>query len=75
LQAAAPADPELADVCHDIAERRARNMNLLISELASTGSLRQDMTFKEAADVLWATNSPEMYILRHRQVKDDQSQA
>ncbi|HEY3060146.1 MAG TPA: TetR/AcrR family transcriptional regulator, partial [Chloroflexota bacterium] len=38
-------------------------MHLLISELASTGSLRQDMTFKEGADVLWATNSPQVYIL------------
>ena len=41
----------------------ARNMHLLISDLATTGSLRQDIPLQEAADVIWATNSPEFYTL------------
>jgi len=63
LQAAAPADPELAAVWTEIAERRARNMRLLVTDLAATGSLRQDMSLDEAADVIWATNAPEFYVL------------
>jgi AcrR family transcriptional regulator len=63
LHAAAPADPELAAVWSEIAERRARNMRLFASEVAGTGSLREDVSIEEAADVIWATNSPELYVL------------
>jgi hypothetical protein len=63
LHAAAPADPELAAVWSEIAERRARNMRLFASEVAATGSLREDVSIEEAADVIWATNSPELYVL------------
>ena len=63
LRVAAPADPELAAVWSDIAERRARNMRMLVTELDETGSLREDMSREEAADVIWATNSPELYLL------------
>lgn len=63
LQAAAPVEPELADVWRDIAERRVRNMRLLAAELAGTGSLREGVSIEEAADVIWATNSVELYVL------------
>jgi hypothetical protein len=63
LQAAAPVEPELAEVWHDIAERRARNMRLLAAELAGRGSLREGVSIEEAADVIWATNSVELYVL------------
>jgi AcrR family transcriptional regulator len=63
LQVAAPADPELAAVWSEIAERRARNMRLLVTDLAGTGALRADISHAEAADVIWATNSPELYVL------------
>ncbi|MEV4183513.1 helix-turn-helix domain-containing protein [Streptosporangium canum] len=61
LQAAAPASPELAELWHEIAERRAANMRLLATDLAATGRLRVEV--EEAADVIWATNSPELYLL------------
>jgi AcrR family transcriptional regulator len=63
LQAAAPADPELTAVWSEIAERRARNMRLFVSDLAGMGALRDDLSFEEAADVIWATNSPEPHLL------------
>ncbi|MDQ6672673.1 MAG: TetR/AcrR family transcriptional regulator [Chloroflexota bacterium] len=63
LQAAAPAEPELADVWREIAERRVRNMRLFAANLGGTGSLREDLSIEEAADVIWATNSAEFYIL------------
>ncbi|SNS01787.1 transcriptional regulator, TetR family [Streptosporangium subroseum] len=61
LQTAAPSSPELAALWHMIAERRAANMRLLAADLATTGRLRS--TVQEAADVIWATNSPEFYLL------------
>jgi len=47
-----------------IADRRAANMRLLAADLARTGSLR--VGIEEAADVIWATNSPEFFLLMVR---------
>ena len=61
LQAAAPTDPALADLWTQISERRAGNMTRFAGELEETGRL--GVSVAEAADVIWATNSPEMYLL------------
>lgn len=63
LQVAAPADPELAAVWSEIAERRARNMRRFVADVAGTGALREDISVEDAADVIWATNSAEFYVL------------
>lgn len=63
LQVAAPSDPELAAVWSEIAERRAHNMRMFVSDLGETGAMREDISREEAADVIWATNSPELYVL------------
>ncbi len=61
LQVAASAEPALADLWHEIAERRATNMRRLAAELDATGQLA--VPVDQAADVIWATNSPELYLL------------
>ena len=61
VQGAAAAEPTLGDLWHEISERRAQNMKRLAAELAATGDLA--VTVDEAADVIWATNSPELYLL------------
>jgi AcrR family transcriptional regulator len=61
LQQAAPAEPELAALWHEIAERRAANMRLFAADLAAVAALRVDLG--EAADIVWATNAPELYQL------------
>src|SRR5262245_37778345 len=53
LPCAAPADPDLAAVWRQIAERRAHNMRRFAAELAATGRLREDLSIEEAADVIW----------------------
>jgi AcrR family transcriptional regulator len=63
LQAAASADSELAALWTEIGERRARNMRLLAEELIATGQARAEVSLDEAADVIWATNGPEFYVL------------
>lgn len=61
---AAAAAPEVALVWREIAERRAANMQLFAAELAAAAPLRVDTS--EAADIIWATNSPEFFLLMVR---------
>jgi AcrR family transcriptional regulator len=61
LQQAAPAEPQLAALWHEIAERRAANMRRFVADLAAVATLRVDLD--EAADIVWATNAPELYQL------------
>ena len=61
VQQAAPAEPELAALWREIAERRAANMRRFVADLAAVAPLRVDLD--EAADIVWATNAPELYQL------------
>jgi AcrR family transcriptional regulator len=63
LQAAASADSELAALWTAIGERRARNMRLLAEDLVATGAVRGEILADEVADVIWATNGTEFYVL------------
>jgi AcrR family transcriptional regulator len=63
VQAAAFHTPEIARLWNEIAQRRAANMRLLAADLAGTGQLRPDLTLDEVADIIWATNSAEFYLL------------
>jgi AcrR family transcriptional regulator len=55
------AEPELAVLWGQIADRRAANMRLFAADLAAVASLRVDPD--DAADIIWATNAPELYQL------------
>lgn len=61
LREAAPAEPEVASLVQEISERRRRNMDLFVADVASAGALR--LSASEAADVIWAMNSPDLYLL------------
>jgi AcrR family transcriptional regulator len=61
IQQAAPDEPELAALWHQIAERRAANMSLFVADLARVAPLRLDPD--QAADIVWATNAAELYQL------------
>ena len=61
IQQAGPAEPELAALWHEIAERRAANMRRFAADLAAVATLRVDPG--QAADIVWATNAPELYQL------------
>lgn len=61
LQQAASAEPELGALWREIAERRAANMRRFVADLAAAAPLRVDPD--EGADIVWATNAPEFYLL------------
>ena len=63
LRDASSTEPDAARVWREISERRAANMRKLAQELAAAGGLRPGLSVDEAADVIWATNSPEVYVL------------
>jgi AcrR family transcriptional regulator len=63
LREAAAGQKELAQLWREITERRARNMRELAADLASTGSLRPELTTDEAADIIWTMNSSEYYAM------------
>jgi AcrR family transcriptional regulator len=60
---AASTDPGAAAVWREISDRRAANMRRLARDLRSTGRLRAELPLATVADTLWATNSPELYVL------------
>jgi len=63
LRDASSTEPEARDVWQQISERRAANMRALARDLREAGGLRADLSIDEAADVVWVTNSPEVYAL------------
>ena len=60
---AAPGDAELVSLIHELNERHIGNMRLFVEHLAAAGCLRPGLSIDLAADVVWATNSPEFYSL------------
>jgi AcrR family transcriptional regulator len=65
IQQAAHTEPELATLWDQIAERRAANMRLFVADLATVTPLR--LGPGDAADIIWATNAPELYLMLVRQ--------
>lgn len=63
LSAAAVVEPELDKIWREISERRARNMKLFATDLIATGEVRAGLGVERVADILWATNGPELYTL------------
>jgi AcrR family transcriptional regulator len=61
VQQAGAAEPELAALWREIAERRAASMRRFADSLAAVATLR--VSVDEAADIVWATNAPELYQL------------
>jgi AcrR family transcriptional regulator len=61
LQQAAGADDDLARLWREISDRRATNMRLFAADVAAAQDLR--VPVEAAADIIWATNSPEVYLL------------
>lgn len=66
LRQAGQTDPAAADAWAGLVDRRAANMLLLARELRTTGRLRLDLTDQQVADILWATNSAEFFLLLQR---------
>ena len=63
LRDASATEPEAKQVWQEISDRRAANMRRLVQDLRAAGGLRAGLSVDEAADVIWATNSSELYVM------------
>ena len=63
LRDAATTEPEAMDVWRGVSSRRAANMRKFVIEIHQAGGLRPALTIDDAADTMWATNSPELFIM------------
>ena len=63
LRDAASTEPEAQQVWQEISDRRAANMRKLARELRNAGGLRDGVSIDKAADVIWAMNSSELFVL------------
>ncbi|HEX3622017.1 MAG TPA: helix-turn-helix domain-containing protein [Acidimicrobiales bacterium] len=63
LRDASATEPEARQVWTEISDRRAANMRKLVRDIEAAGGLRAGLSVEEAADVIWATNSSELYVM------------
>ncbi len=63
LREAGTTDPECRKVWSAVNERRAANMLLFAADLRATGELRDDLTDRQVADLVWSMNSAEYFGL------------
>jgi hypothetical protein len=63
LREAAAGHQEPGNLWREITQRRARNMRLLVADLASTNGLRPELPPEEVADIIWTMNSSEYYAM------------
>lgn len=63
LRDAAVTDEDARALWREVSDRRARNMLVFAADLAATGELREDLTERRVADVLWSMNAAEYWTL------------
>jgi len=63
IESAAPGDPAIAALAAEVARQRLHGMSLLAAKLADEGALATGVSADEARDVLWTTNSAQVFDL------------
>jgi AcrR family transcriptional regulator len=63
LRDAAGTDATARSLWQEFSTRRATNMREFVADVAGAGGLRNDLSIDVAADTVWATNSPELYVM------------
>ena len=63
LRDASSTEPEAQEVWQEISERRAANMRKLARDVKVAGGLRRGLSIDQAADIVWAMNSAELFVL------------
>jgi hypothetical protein len=63
LREAGLTEPECRKMYEAIGERRAAHMRTFAADLRGTGDVRNDLDDEEIADVVWAMNGPDFYLL------------
>ena len=67
LRDASATEPEALEIWEEISARRAANMRELVRDVQAAGRLRRGLTVSDAADIIWATNSSELFVMLTRE--------
>ena len=63
LREASSSEPEAQAVWKEISDRRAANMRKLAKDVKDAGGLRPRLSIEQAGDVIWATNSVDLFVM------------
>lgn len=63
LREASSVDPDAMAIWEEISDRRAANMRRLVRDVRDAGGFRSDLSLDDAADVMWAMNSSELFVM------------
>lgn len=63
IRIAAKTEPEIADLLKNLLDQRFQNLAVVTKQLASLGSLREDVDESQATEIIWTITSPEVYGL------------
>jgi AcrR family transcriptional regulator len=66
MRMAAKTEPEIAALLERMLRGRLANMQVLAESLAAHAGLRPNLSVEQAAEILWVTSSPEVYLLLTR---------
>lgn len=63
LRIAAKTEPEIAELVQRLLRERLANMNMVAKQVSATGPLRDGLNRVQAAELIWAMTSPELFRL------------
>ncbi|MBZ0289720.1 MAG: TetR/AcrR family transcriptional regulator, partial [Anaerolineae bacterium] len=63
MRVAAKAEPEISALLQNMLQERWRTMEVVFQRFGAKGSLRQDLTSMQGADIIWTMTSAEIYLL------------
>jgi AcrR family transcriptional regulator len=63
MRAAAKFEPEIADMLETLLAERLRNLEVFVQHVSARGCLREGLDETQAAEIVWAIASPEVYRL------------
>jgi hypothetical protein len=63
MRMAAKTEPEIAELLKNLLEERLRNLAKFVQHLSAHSALRQGLDDAQAAEIVWAITSPEVFSL------------
>ena len=63
MRVAAKTEPDIAELLKNLLAERLHNLTVVAQRLATQQALREGMNVEQAADIIWAITSPEVFSL------------
>jgi len=63
MRMAAKTEPDIAELLHNLLEQRLHNLAVFVQHLSTHTALRDGLNVEQAAEIVWAITSPEVFSL------------